>query len=151
MVVKISITAEIDENNFEEIKKMEHHAEAITEAYPELDNIHVKVQPDNSFYVQAKPSSNASFSEEESNVIEHISNLSGDFKCYNNQISHKQSLILDNLLQELKEFRKNGITVEKIIETERELANTQTMIEQLQENEKRLLSEAAAKCDYCPR
>lgn len=150
MVVKISITAEIDENNFEEIKRMEHHAEAITEAYPELENIHVKVEADN--YIQnTMPSNTPKFTKKEETVIQKISDLAGDFKCYDNTLSHEETLTLCYLLEELKEFRENGMTVDEIIETVHELENAKCAIEQYQENEKRLISEAATKCDcdYC--
>lgn len=43
MQIKILITAETEEKNFPEIKRMEHHAEFITENFPELQHIHVEV------------------------------------------------------------------------------------------------------------
>lgn len=41
--VKVEIFADVEENNVDEIKKMSHHAEGITEEYPELENISVRV------------------------------------------------------------------------------------------------------------
>ena len=42
--IKIVILANVDENNIEEIKKLEHHAEGIFEAYPELQDATVTVE-----------------------------------------------------------------------------------------------------------
>jgi hypothetical protein len=42
--VKIEITAYLNnDEDYDEIKRMEHHAEGITAEYPELQNIHVEV------------------------------------------------------------------------------------------------------------
>lgn len=45
MRVQIKITADIPEDNFEDIKKLEHHIEysGLLENYPELEYVHVEV------------------------------------------------------------------------------------------------------------
>lgn len=51
--IKIVILANVDENNIEEIKKLEHHAEGIFEAYPELQDATVTVEtPDTDNSIQ---------------------------------------------------------------------------------------------------
>ena len=41
----------------------------------------------------------------EQKVFEHISNLAGDYKCWDNTISHDEALVLYSLLEELKKYR----------------------------------------------
>ena len=48
----------------------------------------------------------------EAEVIEHISNLAGDYKCWDKKINHEESLILYNLLEEIQQYRAIG-TVEE--------------------------------------
>lgn len=38
-------------------------------------------------------------------VIAHISNLSGDYKCWDKHISHEEALLLDKMLTELQQRR----------------------------------------------
>lgn len=47
-------------------------------------------------------------------AIEHIRNLAGDYKCWDDRISHEESLILCKLLDELEQYRALG-TVEEIL------------------------------------
>lgn len=42
--VKITIIADIEDKDWDTIKRMEHHAEGIFSEYPELDNPHVVVK-----------------------------------------------------------------------------------------------------------
>ena len=51
----------------------------------------------------------------ENEVFEHISNLAGDYKCFDEKISHQESLILCNLIEEIQQYRAIG-TVEDIQE-----------------------------------
>lgn len=48
----------------------------------------------------------------ENEVFEHISNLAGDYKCFDEKISHQESLILCNLIEEIQQYRAIG-TVEE--------------------------------------
>lgn len=48
----------------------------------------------------------------ENEVFEHISNLAGDYKCFDEKISHRESLILCNLIEEIQQYRAIG-TVEE--------------------------------------
>ena len=50
--------------------------------------------------------------ENEIKMIEKISNLSGDYKCYDNTISHEESLILDRLLTEIQQYRAIGTSTQ---------------------------------------
>ena len=50
--------------------------------------------------------------ENEQKIIEKISDLSGDYKCYDNTISHEESLVLDGLLSEIQQYRAIG-TIEE--------------------------------------
>ena len=47
-------------------------------------------------------------------AIEHIGNLAGDYKCWDDRISREESLILCKLLDELEQYRALG-TVEEIL------------------------------------
>ena len=49
----------------------------------------------------------------ENEVFEHISNLAGDYKCFDEKISHQESLILCNLIEEIQQYRAIG-TVEQL-------------------------------------
>ena len=49
----------------------------------------------------------------ESEVFEHIGDLAGDYKCFDEKISHQESLILCNLIEEVQQYRAIG-TVEDI-------------------------------------
>lgn len=49
----------------------------------------------------------------ENEVFEHISNLAGDYKCFDEKISHQESLILCNLIEEIQQYRAIG-TVEEV-------------------------------------
>ena len=53
--------------------------------------------------------------ENEQKIINKISDLSGDYKCYDNRINREESLVLDRLLSENQQYREIG-TVEKIKE-----------------------------------
>lgn len=46
-------------------------------------------------------------------AIEHIGNLAGDYKCWDDKISREESLILCKLLDELEQYRALG-TVEEL-------------------------------------
>ena len=46
-------------------------------------------------------------------AVEHIRNLAGDYKCWDDRISREESLILCNLLDELEQYRALG-TVEEL-------------------------------------
>ena len=46
-------------------------------------------------------------------AIEHIGNLAGDYKCWDDKISREESLILCKLLDELEQYRAFG-TVEEL-------------------------------------
>lgn len=48
----------------------------------------------------------------ENEVFEHISDLAGDYKCFDEKISHQESLILCNLIEEIQQYRAIG-TVEE--------------------------------------
>ena len=48
----------------------------------------------------------------ENEVFEHISNLAGDYKCFDEKISHQESLILCNLIEEIQQYRAIG-TIEE--------------------------------------
>lgn len=48
----------------------------------------------------------------ENEVFEHISNLAGDYKCFDEKISHQESLILCNLIEEVQQYRAIG-TIEE--------------------------------------
>ena len=48
----------------------------------------------------------------ENEVFEHISDLAGDYKCFDEKISHQESLILCNLIKEIQQYRAIG-TVEE--------------------------------------
>lgn len=50
--------------------------------------------------------------ENEQKIINKISDLSGDYKCYDNRINHEESLVLDRLLSENQQYRAIG-TVEE--------------------------------------
>lgn len=47
-------------------------------------------------------------------AIEHIGNLAGDYKCWDDRISREESLILCKLLDELEQYRALG-TAEEIL------------------------------------
>lgn len=47
-------------------------------------------------------------------AVEHIRNLAGDYKCWDDRISREESLILCKLLDELEQYRTLG-TVEEIL------------------------------------
>ena len=49
----------------------------------------------------------------ENEVFKHISNLAGDYKCFDEKISHRESLILCNLIEEIQQYRAIG-TVEEL-------------------------------------
>lgn len=49
----------------------------------------------------------------ENEVFEHISNLAGDYKCFDEKISHQESLMLCNLIEEIQQYRAIG-TVEQL-------------------------------------
>jgi hypothetical protein len=44
----------------------------------------------------------------ENEAFEHISNLAGDYKCFNERITHQESLILYNLIDEIQQYRAIG-------------------------------------------
>ena len=48
----------------------------------------------------------------ENEVFEHIGDLAGDYKCFDEKISHQESLILCNLIEEVQQYRAIG-TVEE--------------------------------------
>ena len=48
----------------------------------------------------------------ENEVFEHISDLAGDYKCFDEKISHRESLILCNLIEEIQQYRAIG-TIEE--------------------------------------
>ena len=48
----------------------------------------------------------------ENEVFEHIGDLAGDYKCFDEKISHQESLILCNLIEEVQQYRAIG-TIEE--------------------------------------
>ena len=42
---------------------------------------------------------------QEEQIIQKISNLAGDYKCFDHRISHDEALILCNMLAELQRYR----------------------------------------------
>lgn len=46
-------------------------------------------------------------------AVEHIRNLAGDYKCWDDRLSREESLILCKLLEELEQYRALG-TVEEL-------------------------------------
>lgn len=48
----------------------------------------------------------------ENEVFEHIGDLAGDYKCFDEKISHQESLILCNLIEEIQQYRAIG-TIEE--------------------------------------
>ena len=42
---------------------------------------------------------------QEEQIIQKISNLAGDYKCYDERLSHNEALILCNMLTELQHYR----------------------------------------------
>ena len=51
--------------------------------------------------------------ENEVKVIKHINDLSGDYKCYDEKLTHEEALLLDKLLSEVQAYRAIG-TVEEL-------------------------------------
>lgn len=49
----------------------------------------------------------------ENEVFEHIGDLAGDYKCFDEKISHQESLILCNLIEEVQQYRAIG-TMEEV-------------------------------------
>ena len=44
----------------------------------------------------------------ENEVLEHVSNLAGDYKCFDEKLTHEESLILCNLIEEIQQYRAIG-------------------------------------------
>lgn len=54
-------------------------------------------------------------------AIEHIRNLAGDYKCWDDKISHEESLILCKLLDKLEQYRTLGIVEELRVAKEKQI------------------------------
>lgn len=50
--------------------------------------------------------------ENEVKVIKHINDLSGDYKCYDEKLTHEEALLLDKLLSEIQAYQAIG-TIEE--------------------------------------
>lgn len=61
--------------------------------------------------------------ENEQKIINKISDLSGDYKCYDNRINHEESLVLDRLLSEIQQYRAIGNVEEFKALKEKSVAN----------------------------
>lgn len=72
--------------------------------------------------------------ENEQKIINKISDLSGDYKCYDNRISHEESLVLDRLLSENQQYREIGTVEECEKAMDFELAKQDKMLAEVIED-----------------
>ena len=69
-------------------------------------------------------------------IIEHINNLSGDYKCFNERLTFEEALALDRLLKVLQEYETIGTIKE---------------FKALKEKEKSLKREIRHGDYFCPK
>ena len=50
--------------------------------------------------------------ENEEKIIKRINNLSGDYKCYDEKLTHEEALLLSKLLSKIQQYRNIG-TIEE--------------------------------------